>query len=133
LFNGENTKTLADISNFFKLNGAFSLVIASAFFSLAGIPPFSGFYAKLSVLCSVVNASFFFYAIVAFLVSVVSCFYYLRVIKNAYFEKHLKSFSYIRLDSLNSFFVSILTSLLAGLFVNPNPLLLTAQKMILFF
>jgi NADH-quinone oxidoreductase subunit N len=90
LFNGENTKTLADISNFFKLNASFSLVIASAFFSLAGIPPFSGFYAKLSVLCSVVNASFFFYAIVAFLVSVVSCFYYLRVIKNAYFEKHLK-------------------------------------------
>jgi hypothetical protein len=34
---------------------------------------------------------------------------------------------------LNSFFVSILTSLLTGLFVNPNPLLLTAQKMVLFF
>jgi NADH-quinone oxidoreductase subunit N len=132
-FNGENTKTIADTSNFFKLNGAFSLVIASSFFSLAGIPPFCGFYAKFSVLCSVINASFFFYAIVAFLISVISCFYYLRLIKNAFFEKHLKWFSYIRFDILNSFTISVFTILLTGLFINPAPLLFAAQKMILFF
>jgi len=56
-------------------------------FSLAGIPPTVGFYAKLAVLQSVVNAGQIWLAILAVLASLVGAFYYLRVIKVMYFEE----------------------------------------------
>lgn len=57
--------------------------------SLAGLPPTVGFYAKLSVLQSVVGAGYLWLAIAAVLLSVVGAFYYLRVIKLMYFDAPL--------------------------------------------
>ncbi len=56
-------------------------------FSLAGIPPTVGFYAKLAVLQSVVEAGQIWLAVLAVLASLVGAFYYLRVIKVMYFEE----------------------------------------------
>jgi NADH-quinone oxidoreductase subunit N len=132
-FNSNNTKTIADISNFFKLNFSFSIIIAAAFFSLAGTPPFVGFYAKLSILCSVINSSAFFYAFVAFLTSVISCFYYLRIIKNSFFEKHFEWFSYINFNVLISYSLSTINFLMVGLFINPNLILSLTQRIVFLF
>jgi len=55
-------------------------------FSLAGIPPTIGFYAKLSVLQAVVNAGMTWVAVAAVVLSVVGAFYYLRVVKVMYFD-----------------------------------------------
>jgi len=85
-----NSKTIADISNFVRVNFPFSIIGASSFFSLAGIPPFVGFYSKLLVVCSVINSSSFLFSFFSFIASVISCFFYLRIIKNFFFEKHLK-------------------------------------------
>jgi NADH-quinone oxidoreductase subunit N len=56
-------------------------------FSLAGIPPTVGFYAKLAVLQAVVNAGHVWLAVVAVLASLVGAFYYLRVVKAMYFDE----------------------------------------------
>ncbi|MGE8227425.1 MAG: NADH-quinone oxidoreductase subunit NuoN [Stenotrophomonas sp.] len=55
--------------------------------SLAGIPPFLGFWTKLSVLSAAVNGGLLWLALVGVLCAVVGCFYYLRVIKVMYFDE----------------------------------------------
>ncbi len=57
------------------------------FFSLAGIPPFAGFFAKFFILSASINDGFFFLSIVAVLSSVIAAFYYLTIIKNMFFNK----------------------------------------------
>lgn len=64
---------------------AFLLLIT--FFSLAGIPPTVGFFAKLSVLRAAVNAGYPVLAVIAVLFSLVGAFYYLRVVKTVYFDE----------------------------------------------
>ncbi|MEE9352394.1 MAG: NADH-quinone oxidoreductase subunit NuoN [Thiotrichaceae bacterium] len=56
-------------------------------FSMAGVPPLVGFYAKLAVLQAVVQAGFVWLAVLAVLMSVVGAFYYLRAVKLMYFDK----------------------------------------------
>ena len=78
---------------FFTTSLRFSFKISSIFitlllmFSLAGIPPMIGFYAKLAVLQAVVNAGFVWLAVVAVLFSLIGAFYYLRIIKFMYFDE----------------------------------------------
>jgi NADH-quinone oxidoreductase subunit N len=55
-------------------------------FSLAGIPPTVGFYAKLAVIQATVNAGLIWLAVVSVLFSLVGAFYYLRVVKLMYFD-----------------------------------------------
>ena len=56
-------------------------------FSMAGVPPTLGFYAKLSVIQSVVNVDLVWLAVVAVIFSIIGAFYYLRIIKLMYFDK----------------------------------------------
>ena len=60
-------------------------------FSMAGIPPTVGFYAKLSVLQAVVEANLVWLAVVAVLFSLIGAFYYLRVVKLMYFDEPLQT------------------------------------------
>jgi NADH-quinone oxidoreductase subunit N len=59
-------------------------------FSMAGIPPLAGFFAKFYILLSVVGKGFYTLAIVAVLSSVVSAFYYLRIVKIIYFDNEIE-------------------------------------------
>jgi NADH-quinone oxidoreductase subunit N len=56
-------------------------------FSLAGIPPTAGFYAKLAVLSAAVNAGQVWLAVAAVVLSLIGAFYYLRVVKLMYFDE----------------------------------------------
>jgi NADH-quinone oxidoreductase subunit N len=62
-------------------------LLAIALFSMAGLPPTVGFYAKLSVLQAVVSIDMVWLAVVAVLLSVIGLFYYLRVVKAMYFDE----------------------------------------------
>ncbi|MFK7887584.1 MAG: NADH-quinone oxidoreductase subunit NuoN [Gammaproteobacteria bacterium] len=64
----------------------YALIMMMLMFSMAGVPPFIGFWAKLSVIQSALNADFMAMALLAVLMSVVGAFYYLRVIKTMYFD-----------------------------------------------
>lgn len=65
----------------------FAFMMLILMFSMAGVPPTLGFYAKLSVLQAVVNADLAWLAILAVLLSVIGAFYYLRIIKLMYFDQ----------------------------------------------
>jgi NADH-quinone oxidoreductase subunit N len=58
-------------------------------FSMAGVPPTVGFYAKLSVLQAALQAGFVWLVVAAVLFSVIGAFYYLRIIKLMYFDAPL--------------------------------------------
>jgi len=64
-----------------------SLSLLIILFSLAGIPPLAGFFAKFYIFKSVLEQSMYFLAIVGLLSTVVAAFYYLRIIKIMYFDK----------------------------------------------
>lgn len=64
-----------------------SLCLSIFMFSLAGIPPLGGFFGKLYILISLVEASFIGVAVAAIVFSVVAAFYYLRVVKYLYFDE----------------------------------------------
>jgi NADH-quinone oxidoreductase subunit N len=56
-------------------------------FSMAGIPPFVGFYAKLTILMGLVDVGLTWLAVLALIFSVIGAFYYLRVVKLMYFDE----------------------------------------------
>lgn len=64
----------------------YALMMLLLMFSMAGVPPTAGFYAKLVVIQAAVNANMLWLAIVAVLLSVVGAYYYLRVVKVMYFD-----------------------------------------------
>ena len=72
---------------------AFSFLII--LFSLAGIPPLAGFFAKFYIFMSVIEANMYTLAIIGLLTTVVSAFYYLKIIKAIYFDKPKKAFDEI--------------------------------------
>ena len=61
-------------------------------FSLAGIPPLAGFFAKFYIFMAVIEAKMYALAIIGLVTTVVSAFYYLRIIKVIYFDKPSKPF-----------------------------------------
>ena len=65
----------------------FAFIMLLLMFSMAGIPPTVGFYAKLAVLQAVVDVGLVWLAVFAVLMSVIGAFYYLRVVKYLYFDK----------------------------------------------
>lgn len=68
----------------------FAFMMLILMFSMAGIPPMVGFYAKLAVIKSIINADLLSVAIIAVLMSVVGAYYYLRMIKVMYFDSPIE-------------------------------------------
>ncbi len=84
---GAEAENIADLSGLNDGHPWHAAMLAIAMFSMAGAPPTVGFYAKLSVLQSVVQVDLVWLAVFAVLFSVIGLFYYLRVIKVMYFDK----------------------------------------------
>ena len=85
----ENIDDLAGLS---KNHPIISLSLLIILFSLAGIPPMAGFFAKFYIFMSVIEQSMYFLAIVGLLSTVVAAFYYLRLIKIMYFDKEKEKY-----------------------------------------
>ena len=81
-----------DLSGLSKNHPMLSLSLLIILFSLAGIPPLAGFFAKFYIFKSVIEQSMYFLAIVGLLATVVAAFYYLRIIKIMYFDKEKESY-----------------------------------------
>ena len=80
-------ENLDDLSGLSKNHPLLSLSLLIILFSLAGIPPLAGFFAKFYIFKAVIEQSMYFLAIVGLLSTVVAAFYYLRIIKIIYFDK----------------------------------------------
>jgi len=80
--------SLSDIKDLNSSHPWISLIILFAMFSMVGIPPLIGFYAKWIVLSELINADMLIIALIGIIISVIAAFYYLRVVWYMYFEKN---------------------------------------------
>jgi len=85
-------ETIDDLSGLSKNHPLLSLSLLVMLFSLAGIPPLAGFFAKFYIFKSVIEQSMYFLAIVGLLSTVIAAFYYLRIIKIIYFDKEIEKY-----------------------------------------
>jgi NADH-quinone oxidoreductase subunit N len=102
-------------------------------FSLAGIPPIIGFLAKAGIFLTVVGISFYYIALFTISCSVISTFYYIRIIKTLYFEDVLVGKLYYPINTLKTNILSFFIFLLIYFFLNPTFLYLISCKSILCF
>ena len=90
--NNEYYEEIEDLSGLSKNHPLLSLSLLIILFSLAGIPPLAGFFAKFYIFKAVLEQSMYFLAIVGLLSTVIAAFYYLRVIKIIYFDKEKEKY-----------------------------------------
>ena len=85
-------ENINDLSGLSKNHPMFALSFLLILFSLAGIPPLAGFFAKFYIFVSVIKSEMYALAIIGLVTTVISAFYYLRIIKIIYFDKPKKPF-----------------------------------------
>ena len=85
--NGRMVESVGDLAGLSRTSPLLALVMAVFMFSMAGIPPLAGFFAKLYVFMAAINAGLYTLSIIGVLASVVSAFYYLRIVKLMYFDE----------------------------------------------
>ena len=90
--NDQYYEQIDDLSGLSKNHPLLSFSLLIILFSLAGIPPLAGFFAKFYVFKAVIEQSMYFLAIVGLLSTVVAAFYYLRIIKIIYFDKEKEKY-----------------------------------------
>jgi NADH-quinone oxidoreductase subunit N len=122
--NGQNVENISAFAGLSRTNPLLAFFFAMLLFSLAGIPPLAGFFAKWYVFVAAIKAGLFTLAVVGVLSSVVGAYYYLAIIKVMYFEEPL-----VRLDPMRIELRTVLA--VAGIFnilffVYPAPLVSVA-------
>jgi len=98
-------------------------IVLLLMFSLAGLPPLVGFYAKLAVLQAVVEAGHVALAVVAVLFSLIGAFYYLRVVKVVYFDEPVGEPAPLRADAAQRGLLSVNGALILILGILPGGLM----------
>jgi NADH-quinone oxidoreductase subunit N len=89
---GRMLEEIADLSGLSRTNPALALALAIFMFSLAGVPPAAGFFAKLYVFLAAIDAKLTGLAVIGVVTSVVGAFYYLRIVKVMYFDEPVAAF-----------------------------------------
>ena len=125
--NNEYYEKIDDLAGLSKNHPLLSISLLIILFSLAGIPPLAGFFAKFYIFKSVLQQSMYFLAIVGLLSTVVAAFYYLRIIKIMYFDKEKEK--YDKDHSLwLKFSLTISTLLILMYFIFPSQLIEVVSK-----
>ena len=125
--NNDYYENISDLSGLSKNHPLLSLSLLIILFSLAGIPPLAGFFAKFYIFKSVIEQSMYFLAIIGLLSTVVAAFYYLRIIKIIYFDPEKEKYDEDHSLWLK-FSLSISTILVLLYFIFPNQLLEIASR-----
>ena len=89
---GQYKENISDLSGISKKHPLVAISLLIILFSLAGIPPLGGFFAKFYVFVSVLEQEMYALAIIGLLTTVMSAFYYLKIIKTIYFDDSLITF-----------------------------------------
>jgi NADH:ubiquinone oxidoreductase subunit 2 (chain N) len=90
--NNNYYENIDDLSGLSKNHPILAFSFLVILFSLAGIPPLAGFFAKFYVFMAVIEKGMFFLAIVGLVATVIAAFYYLRIIKIIYFDPEVEKF-----------------------------------------
>jgi NADH-ubiquinone oxidoreductase chain 2 len=142
LTNSNMPEEKSDISLISELKGQFitnpllSLSLAISLFSMAGIPPLLGFFAKAGVLYSSTQNGYYFISIIAIIVSVISAYYYLQIIKVMHFDSNndpanINTSSNLSVTNIHSFIIATLTLSILLFILKPSILLNSIHLMAL--
>jgi NADH-quinone oxidoreductase subunit N len=118
---------LEDLSGLSKNHPIVSLSMLILLFSLAGIPPMAGFFAKFYIFMSVIEESMYFLAIAGLVTTVVSAFYYLKIIKIIYFDSPKEKYDQDHHFGLK-ISLTVSTLLILLYFIYPNGLVNLVSK-----
>ena len=131
---------LSSVANLFKTNSFWAFSFLLIFFSIAGIPPLTGFLSKMLIIYELVSSNYLIGAIALIVISAVSVYYYIRMIKVVYFEplkesrKTQNDFTIVFLDeSLDRiyFLFAVLLFVLLVLFYFPTLFLTICQYIVI--
>jgi len=89
---GINVENISDLSGLAKTDGVMAFFLAVMMFSLAGVPPLAGFFAKWYVFNAAIQAGLYWLAVIGVLSSAVGAYYYLRIVKIMYFDEAAPAF-----------------------------------------
>ncbi len=89
---GKPVENISDLAGLARTNPAQAFFLAIMLFSMAGVPPLAGFFAKFYVFLAAVQAGLFALAVLGVLASVVGCYYYLMIVKIMYFDDPAPAF-----------------------------------------
>ena len=89
---GMAVENISDLAGLARTHPTMAFFFAMLMFSLAGIPPLAGFFAKFYVFLAAINAGLFTLAVIGVLTSVVGAYYYLMIVKTMYFDEPVQSF-----------------------------------------
>ena len=121
-------KYITDLSYLAKTNPILALTFTISMFSMAGIPPLAGFYSKAYLFFATMSSGLYSLAIIGVLTSVLSCFYYIRLVKIMYFEVPKNWCSYTQVPYENALTLGISLFFLGFLMMYPSPLHLITHK-----
>lgn len=130
-FKKKYNKELSDLALLKKSNFILAVFLSITMFSIAGIPPLAGFLAKMNVLLSILGISFYLMSLLIVFCSVVSTFYYIRIIKVLYFESLLVGKLYYPIRTTKVLILSMLIVSLVYSFIYPTFLYLISYKAVL--
>jgi NADH-quinone oxidoreductase subunit N len=117
---GEAVETISDLAGLARTNGPMAFLFAMLLFSLAGIPPLAGFFAKFYVFLAAIEAGLYVLAVIGVITSVIGAYYYLAIVKVMYFDEPAPAFGPMRPELKVVLAVAGLFNLL--FFVVPGPL-----------
>jgi len=89
---GRMVEGIDDLAGLGKTQPALAVALAIFMFSMAGIPPLAGFFGKFYVFIAAIDAGLYQLAVVGLLSSVISAYYYLRIVKVMYFDEPVECF-----------------------------------------
>ncbi len=122
---GVYVETIADLAGLARTNAPMAFFLAAMMFSLAGVPPLAGFFAKFYVFAAAMKANLYGLAIIGVLLSAVSAYYYLRIVKIMYFDEPAKAFD--RPGSAARIVLALSTAVVIFYVLYPAPLTDTAM------
>ncbi len=121
---GQMVEGISDLAGLARTNPAMAFFLAMLLFSLAGIPPLAGFFAKFYVFLAAIKAGLFGLAVIGVVTSVVGAYYYLTIVKIMYFDEPAEAFAPMPYELKIVLGVGGLFNLL--FFVYPGPLIAAA-------
>lgn len=127
----QRVKYTTDLALLAQTNPLMAITLAITLFSIAGIPPLAGFYSKALMFFAALSSTLYTVALVGILTSVVSCFYYIRLVKIMYFEAPLHWCSFDRMPKENGIILGICLFFIIFFMIYPSPLYLITHKVAL--
>jgi NADH-quinone oxidoreductase subunit N len=122
---GQMVEDIADLSGLARTKPTMAFFFAMLLFSLAGVPPLAGFFAKFYVFLAAIKAGLFGLAVIGVVTSVMGAYYYLAIVKTMYFDEPAKPFEPMPYELKAMLGLTGLFNLL--FFVYPSPLIEVAN------